>query len=77
MTTVLEGKTTYPSQLVGSISEWQKYTMEAQAVRKIPEGYVIIEMYTTSRNEVNPNRPGVDINGEGRTRRISVSRYTG
>ena len=38
--------------------------MGAQAVHKIPEGYVIIEMYTTSRNSVNPNRPGVDVNGE-------------
>ena len=59
-----------------SIPEWQKYTLGAQAVRKIPEGYVIIEMYTTFRNEVNPNRPGVDINGEGRTG-WSLSRYTG
>ena len=30
---------------------WQNYTLGAQAVRKIPERYVIIEMYNTSRNE--------------------------
>ena len=30
---------------------WQKYTLGAPEVRKIPEGYVIIEMYNTSRNE--------------------------
>ena len=30
---------------------WQKYTLGALEVRKIPEGYVIIEMYNTSRNE--------------------------
>ena len=30
---------------------WYKYTLGAPAVRKIPEGYVIIEMYNTSRNE--------------------------
>ena len=47
-----------------SIPKWQKYTLGAQAVRKISEGYVIIEMYTTSRNGVNPRRPVVDINGE-------------
>ena len=55
---------THPNWSEASIPEWQKYTMGAQAFRKIPEGYVIIEMYTTSRNRVNPNRPGVDINGE-------------
>ena len=44
--------------------EWQKYTLGAQAVRKIPKEYVIIEMYTTSRKGVNLNRPDVDINGE-------------
>ena len=45
-----------------SIPEWQKYTLEAQAVRKIPEGYVIdIEMYTTSRNKIHqPVRGGVN-----------------
>ena len=43
---------------------WQKYTLGAQTVRKIPEGYVIIEMYTTSRSGVNPNRPDVEIDGE-------------
>ena len=37
--------------------------MGAPAVRKIPEGYVIIEMYNTSRNENNqPVRGGVLIN---------------
>ena len=55
---------THPNWSEASIPEWQKYTLGAQAVRKIPEGYVIIEMYTTSRNGINPNRPGVDINGE-------------
>ena len=34
-----------------SIPEWQKYTLGAPEVRKIPEGYVIIEMYSTSRNK--------------------------
>ena len=43
---------------------WRKYTMGAQKVRKNPEGYVIIEIYTTFRNAVNPNRPGVVMNGE-------------
>ena len=52
---------TYPNWSKASIPEWQKYTLGAQAVRKIPEGYVIIEMYTTSRNGVNPNRPGVQL----------------
>ena len=48
-----------------SIPEWQKYTLAAQAVRKIHAGYVIIEMYTTSRNERHkPVRGGVLINGE-------------
>ena len=42
---------------------WQKYTLGAPEVRKIPEGYVIIEMYTTSRNE-NHQPGGVLINGE-------------
>ena len=55
---------THPNWSEASISGWQKYTLGAQAVRKIPEGYVIIEMYTTSCNVVNPNRPGVDINEE-------------
>ena len=32
-----------------SIPEWQKYTLGAPEVRKIPEGYVIIEMYNTLR----------------------------
>ena len=44
---------------------WQKYTLGAPEVRKIPEGYVIIEMYTTSRNEsYKPVRGGVLINDE-------------
>ena len=55
---------THPNWSEASIPEWQKYTLGAQAVRKVPEGYVIIEMYTTSRNGVNPNRPGVEINVE-------------
>ena len=55
---------THPNWPEASIPEWQKYTLEAQAVRKILEGYVIIEMYTTYHNRVNSNRPGVDINGE-------------
>ena len=38
--------------------------MAVEEVRKIPEGYVITDMYTTSRNVVKPNRPGVGINGE-------------
>ena len=44
---------------------WLKYTLGAPEVRKIPEGYVIIEMYTTSRNERHkPVRGGVLINDE-------------
>ena len=44
---------------------WQKYTLGAPAVRKIPEGYVIIEMYNTSRNERHqPVRGGALINDE-------------
>ena len=44
---------------------WQKYTLGAPAVRKISEEYVIIEMYTTSRNERHkPVRGGVLINDE-------------
>ena len=43
----------------------QKYTLGAPEVRKIPEGYVIIEMYNTSRNENHqPVRGGVLINDE-------------
>ena len=39
------------------LNAWQKYTLGAPAVSKIPEGYVIIEMYTTSRNERHqPNK---------------------
>ena len=48
-----------------SISEWQKYTLGAPEFLKIPEGYVIIEMYNTSRNKsYQPQRGGVLINGE-------------
>ena len=44
---------------------WQKYTLEAPEVRKIPGGYVIIDMYNTSRNEKHqPVRGGVLINDE-------------
>ena len=68
-----------------SISKWQKYTLKAPAVRKILEGYVIIEMYNTSRNERHqPVRGGVLITGEnclpvklkylstGRTKRVNL-----
>ena len=55
----------HPTWSEASIPEWQKYTLGAQAVRKIPEGYVIIKMYTTSRNERHkPVRGGVLINGK-------------
>ena len=48
-----------------TIPEWQKYTLGALEVRKIPEGYVIIEMYNTSRNkDYQPVRGGVLINDE-------------
>ena len=48
-----------------SISEWQKYTLGAPEFLKIPEGYVIIEMYNTSRNkDYQPERGGVLINDE-------------
>ena len=44
---------------------WQKYTLGAPEVRKIPEGYVIIEMYTISPNKgYQPDRGGVLINDE-------------
>ena len=44
---------------------WQIYTLGAPAVRKIPEEYVIIEMFNTSRNErQQPVRRGVLINDE-------------
>ena len=47
------------------IDEWVKYTSKAPAVRKIPEGYVIIEMYNTSCNKNHqPPRGGVLINNE-------------
>ena len=48
-----------------TIPEWQKYTLGAPEVRKIPEGYVITEMYNTSRNkDYQPVRGGVLINDE-------------
>ena len=48
-----------------TIPEWQKYTLGAPEFRKIPEGYVIIEMYNTSCNKsYQPVRGGVLINGE-------------
>ena len=59
VTTVLEG-----NNLPTPTGRKQAGRSGTQAIRKIPEGYVIIEMYTTSHNGVNPNRPGVDINGE-------------
>ena len=47
------------------IDVWLKYTLGVPDVRKIPEGYVIIEMYNTSRNEnYQPDRGGVLINDE-------------
>ena len=64
MTSPGKKQPTQPNWSEASIPEWQKYTLGPQAVRKIPEGYVIIKMYTTSRNGVNPNSSDVDINGE-------------
>ena len=47
------------------IDVWLKYTLGVPDVRKIPEGYVIIEMYNTSRNKnYQPDRGGVLINDE-------------
>ena len=43
---------------------WENYRLGAPTVRKIPKGYVIIEMYTNSRNRVNPSRSGVEIHDE-------------
>ena len=44
---------------------WQKYTLGAPEVCKIPEGYAFTEMYNTSRNENHqPVRGGVLINDE-------------
>ena len=61
-----------------SIPEWQKYTLGAPEVRKIPEGYVIIEMYNTSRNKsYQPQRGGVLINGENYWPVKLKHRYTG
>ena len=48
-----------------TIPEWQEYTSGVPEVCKIPEGYVIIEMYNTSRNtSYQPVRGGVEINGK-------------
>ena len=48
-----------------TIPEWQKYTLGAPEVRKIPEGYVIIEMYNTlCKKSYQPVRGSVLINGE-------------
>jgi hypothetical protein len=47
-----------------TIPEWQNYTKGAQVVRNIPEGYVITEMYKSSRNSFDPSHPGVYIGGE-------------
>ena len=39
---------------------WQKFTLGAPEVRKIPEGYIMIEMYNTSCNKsYQPVRGGV------------------
>ena len=43
---------------------WYKHTWGAPAVRKIPEGYVIIEMYNTSCNTSHQPVRAVEINGE-------------
>ena len=44
---------------------WLKYTLGVPQFLKIPEGYVIIEMYNTSRNKsYQPQRGGVLINDE-------------
>jgi hypothetical protein len=40
---------TYITWSDATIPEWQNYTKEAQVVRNIPEGYVITEMYKSSR----------------------------
>ena len=49
----------------GTIPEWQKYTLGAPEVRKIQEGYAIIDMYSISCNaSYQPVRGGVEINGE-------------
>ena len=48
-----------------SIPEWQKYTLGTPQFRKIPEGYVIMDMYNTSRSKsYQPQCGGVLINGE-------------
>ena len=47
-----------------TIAEWQNFTKEAQVVRNIPEGYVITEMYKSSRNSFDRSHPGVYIGGE-------------
>ncbi len=35
-----------------------------KVVRNIPEGYVVMEMYKSSRNSFEPSHPGVYIGGE-------------
>ena len=47
-----------------AIPVWQNYTSGAQALRKIPDGYKIIEMYKTSRNSYDSSHPGVYVDGE-------------
>ena len=47
-----------------TIAEWQNYSLGAPVVRNIPEGYVITEMYKSSRNSFDPSHPGVYIGGE-------------
>lgn len=46
------------------ISVWQNLTNNVEAVRSIPEGYSVVEMYKTSRNPYQPDQPGVSIGGE-------------
>ena len=53
-----------PGRKQATIHEWQNYTLGSQEVRDIPEGYTVVEMYKSSRNVVDPNRPGVCINNE-------------
>ena len=54
----------YITRSDATIPEWQNYILGAQAVRNIPDGYAIIEMYKSSRNNFDPSHPGVYINGE-------------
>ena len=46
------------------ISVWQNLTGNAEAVKSIPQGYSVVEMYKTSRNPYQPGQPGVSIGGE-------------